>query len=76
MGKTGHRGIIVDENGELLINGKDRLDRWKCHFESVLNVGLSVSVEFQNSQSDGDNDLTELTIEEVRNAVKRLIKEW
>ena len=72
MGKTGRRGIIVDENGEQLTDGKDRLGRWKRHFESVLNVGSSMSVELQNSQSTGDDDLAELTIEEVRNAVKRL----
>ena len=78
MGKTNTGNTIIgDENGEQLSDGKDRLARWKRHFEGVLNMSSSVAVDSNicltsTEQTDGNGDLRELTMEEVRKAVKRL----
>ena len=56
--------VFVDENGEQLSDGKDRLARWKQHFEGVLNMISSVAVDSNigrtsTGQTDGNGELRE-----------------
>jgi hypothetical protein len=64
---------ILDENGHPLHKSKERLARWRQHFEKVLNVQGTVEENVIGSlEQPSDKEVPEITREEVEQAMKRL----
>ena len=63
---------ILDERGKPLQKGEEKLERWKQHFEKVLNVQNEVEVNvLEDLEDHSETDMTQLT-GEVEQAVKKL----
>ena len=59
--------------GQPIQTSKERLSRWKRHFEGVLNVPNTVAAEIiVDVEDQATNDTTEVTREEVEVAVRKL----
>ena len=66
---------LKDVNGNLLMGVEKRKDRWKEHFESLLNAGLGEITEGEGTMESGMEleDETPLPTElEVKQAIKKL----
>ena len=64
---------ILDERGQPLQKSEEKLERWKQHFEKVLNVQNEVEVNvLEDVEDHSETGLSQLTREEVEQAVKKL----
>ena len=64
---------ILDERGQPLQKREEKLERWKQHFEKVLNVQNEVEANVLEDLEDHlEADTSQLTREEVEQAVKKL----
>ena len=64
---------ILDERGQPLQKSEEKLERWKQHFEKVLNVQNEVEANVLADLEDhSETDTSQLTREEVEQAVKKL----
>ena len=63
---------ILDERGQPLQKSGEKLERWKQHFEKVLNVQNEVEVNvLEDLENHSETDMSQLT-REVEQAVKKL----
>ena len=63
--------VILDEHGQKLLYIDDQLDRWKRHFDSVLNVRHPIAIDSgMVVRSVGSG--APLSEEEITNAIKKL----
>ena len=53
---------------------RESLDRWKEYFENLLNVKGNISADLASNRALGeeDNDVGEITLEEVERVVNKL----
>ena len=64
---------ILDERGQPLQKSEEKLERWKQHFEKVLNVQNEVEANvLEDLEDHSETDTSQLTREEVEQAVKKL----
>ena len=64
---------ILDESGQPLQKSEEKLERWKSHFEKVLNVQNVVEATVLEDLEDcSETDAPQVTREEVEQAVKKL----
>ena len=64
---------ILDERGQPLQKSEEKLERWKQHFEKVLNVQNEVEANvLEDLEDHSETDTSQLTSEEVEQAVKKL----
>ena len=63
----------MDERGQTLQKSEEKLERWKQHFEKVLNVQNEVEANVLEDLDDhSEADMSQLTREEVEQAVKKV----
>ena len=77
LGKTHktYNGVITDAAGNRLTTEEDKNQRWKEHFQSVLNCPEPDVVNTWSDVAQGQPltiNTAQITIDEVRNAVKKL----
>ena len=48
--ENGRGGLLRDEMGNLILDARKRKERWKGHFEKLLNAGRDVSVPILNEE--------------------------
>ena len=62
---------ICDENGQVLVDEADVIERWKEHFKGLFGVEEGSCQDMRYSEVV-TNDDREITLEEVRKGVKKL----
>ena len=71
--RTAPMSTILDERGQPLQKNEEKLERWKQHFEKVLNVQNEVEVKMlEDLEHHSETDMSQLTREEIEQAVKKL----
>ena len=64
---------ILDEDGQPVQKGEEKLSRWRRHFQEVLNVDSAMSEEAVADLEDNSHlETPEVNREEVERAVKKL----
>ena len=64
---------VKDEDGRTLTSEEEKLQRWKQHFEKILNrPEPAVLADIPEAAEDLDINLGDITIQEVKDAIRKL----
>ena len=63
---------VKDRNGTLLTKDNDIKNRWKEHFETVLNSPIPLAEDIPEAERDLNIGGEEITLEEVEKAIEQL----